>query len=432
MQKRKEIVLEFVYYCFDSLLIPLIRSNFHVTESSMHRNRLFFFRHDVWRALTEPSLTNIKLSMFEEIKTERARKLLESRTLGFSQIRLLPKSSGVRPIMNLRRRVTKIQSGKLILGRSINSTMAPVFHMLSYERYKHIHRLGSSLFSVGDIYARLKEFRARLCQGKGVQQALFFAKVDVQSCFDSIPQRKVTRLMEELASESEYHLARYVELKICETHGLKSQPGAPAKSTKKFLAKAQGASDFDNFEGLVNRDLAKGKTGTIFVDNVVQAVHDKEQLLDLLEEHIERNVIKIGKKYFRQKQGIPQGSVLSSLLCSFFYADFERQCLGFLGEESQLLRLIDDFLLITTNKSHAQRFLQIMHSGNEEYGIRVNSAKSLVNFGISINGVDVPRLSKGSGVPYCGTMINMRTLEITKDRGRRRDNGNAPFGRTGL
>lgn len=40
-EKRKEIFLELLYYVFDSILIPLIRFNFHVTESSTHQNRLF-------------------------------------------------------------------------------------------------------------------------------------------------------------------------------------------------------------------------------------------------------------------------------------------------------------------------------------------------------------------------------------------------------
>src|SRR3954470_9240094 len=59
--KRQEMFMEFVYWVFDSFLIPLVRSNFHVTESNVHRNRLFYFRHDVWRMLTEPSLSNLKL-----------------------------------------------------------------------------------------------------------------------------------------------------------------------------------------------------------------------------------------------------------------------------------------------------------------------------------------------------------------------------------
>lgn len=132
-QKRLELCLEFIYYVFDSLLIPLIRTNFHVTESNVHRYKLFFFRHDVWRSLTEPVMATLKLTMFEEIQLERAQRILNSRRFGFSQIRLLPKESGVRPIMNLRRRTLK-KGYKDVLGPSINSVLSAVHTMFTYEK----------------------------------------------------------------------------------------------------------------------------------------------------------------------------------------------------------------------------------------------------------------------------------------------------------
>ena len=139
-RKRNEIFQEFVYWVFDSFLIPLIRTNFYVTESNAHRNRLFYFRHDVWRMLTEPSLTTLKLQMFEEMPNERANRILAVRPLGFSKVRLLPKKQGVRMIMNLKRRQQTVRYGATILGKSINSTMAPVFNAVTHEKVG-IHRV---------------------------------------------------------------------------------------------------------------------------------------------------------------------------------------------------------------------------------------------------------------------------------------------------
>ncbi len=424
LNKRTEIFLEFIYYIFDSLLIPLIRSNFHVTESNVYRNRIFFFRHDVWRSVSEPSLATLKLSLLEEMKMEKARSILDARSLGFSQIRLLPKESGVRPIMNLRRRVLKTQNGKVILGRSINSVMAPVFNMLSYERLHQVGRLRSSLFSVGDMYPKVKTFKTRLQQSGSSEKVLYFAKVDVQSCFDTIPQRRVVGLIEKLVSEDEYSIARHAEIKAQDSHQYNAGIGPPAKPARKFIAKARAVHDFSDFEHVVNSELATGKKNTIFVDSVVRSLQNKDKLLDLLEEHVERNIIKIGKKFYRQKEGIPQGSVLSTLLCNFFYGELETECLGFLVEgESLLLRLIDDFLLITTEREHARRFLQVMHNEVEKYGVKVNPGKSLVNFEVTVNGAKIPRLVGGTGFPYCGNLIDTKSLEISKDRERKRAAG---------
>lgn len=122
-----------MYYVFDSILITLIRTNFYVTESNVHKYRLFFFRQDVWRKIAEPAIMSLKASMFEDVKLEHARQILDSRSLGFSQVRLLPKETGVRPIMNLRRRATK-KGYKSILGNSINSVLTPLYNILTFEK----------------------------------------------------------------------------------------------------------------------------------------------------------------------------------------------------------------------------------------------------------------------------------------------------------
>lgn len=362
--------------------------------------------------------------MFEEVKTTTARKLLDARVLGFSQIRLLPKITGFRPIMNLRRRVTKWQSGKFVLGRSINSVMAPVFNMLDYEKNKQPSRVGSALFSVGELYPKLKAFRNQLQLDKSGHTRFYFVKADVQSCFDTIPQQRIVRLMENIASEDEYRIARHAEIKSSKTHCYSTKMEKIPIPTRKFVATARTTTDFETFDQYVDTLLAGGKKSTVFVDNVVQNAQRKDALLDLLEDHVERNIVKIGKNFFRQKAGIPQGSVLSSLLCSYFYAELEKEHLGFLNaDESILLRLIDDFLLITTNHHHAKRFSQVMHGGLEEYGVHVNPDKSLVNFKITINMSQVSRLRGSTAFPYCGSMIDTKTLEITKDRDRRMDTG---------
>ena len=136
-EKRKELFAEFVYYLIDSLLIPLIKSNFHVTESGTHGMRLFYFRHDVWKALTEPALVELKSTMFEEMGRVDPKRLLARRKLGYGLVRLLPKQKGFRPITNLKRRQLVMQGGRKVLGQSINTVMKPVFNILNYEKVSY-------------------------------------------------------------------------------------------------------------------------------------------------------------------------------------------------------------------------------------------------------------------------------------------------------
>lgn len=84
----------------------------------------------------------------------------------------------------------------------------------------------------------------------------------------------------------------------------------------------------------------------------------------------------------------------------------------------ELFRYIDDFLLITTRRSTAARFLQVMCNGEwsrlatgapniaktelpgqPEYGCTVATEKSLVNFGVAIDGdIHLPTIGESRGL----------------------------------
>ncbi|OPB46795.1 telomerase reverse transcriptase [Trichoderma guizhouense] len=410
IKRRYEIFHEFLYYVFDSLLIPLIRSNFYVTESNTHRFQVFYFRHDVWRLVAEPSMLSLREGMFEEVKLNEATRILDSRRLGFSQLRLLPKGTKLRPIMNLRRRQMK---GSRWLGPSINSILKPIHAALKFETLTNPSKLGSTLFAVGDIYERLKSFKDSLMPN--IQRNFYFAKLDVKAAFDTIPQSSVLNLMRSVPSQAQYIITKHAEVKPGERLGLTEGAG-PAKPVRRWHSTAIPQNEPTSFLDRLESGMGSKKKNTVFVDSAAFQSHETRSLLALLSEHVGRNIVKIGKKYYRQKKGIPQGSVLSTFLCNYFYADLEAQHLGFLdGPDCLLLRLTDDFLLITLDKDKAIRFVETMHQGVPEYGVEVGHDKTLVNFDMCVEGESVRRLGSDGKFPYCGTFINCKTLEITKD-----------------
>jgi telomerase reverse transcriptase len=417
---RKDIMSELLYYLFDSYLIPLIRSHFHVTESSVHKNQLFYFRHDVWKAISEPTLQSLKLGMFEVCSTAELQGAMAQRAMGVSKVRLLPKEQGMRPIINLRRRVQRQQHGALVLGRSINSILTPAFSILNYEKARRPEMLGSALFSVDDMFARLQDFRSTLTARGPRTAPLYFAKVDVKSCFDTIPQKRLLKLADEMLFSNEYQLTRYARAKLLGGRN-EETPGFGAKPSWKFLTKATtGKADFD-LDNEILSETAAGRTQSAYLGGIVQRSHQRKAILALLQEHVESNIVKLGKHLYRQKEGIPQGSIVSSLLCSFFYAELERQALGFAdNENSLLLRLIDDFLIITTDRNVAETFMRTMHAGLPEFGVQVKIDKSRANFDMSIDGTPIARLPAVTDFPYCGNSINTITLDLSKDMERRK------------
>ncbi|KEF53771.1 uncharacterized protein A1O9_10172 [Exophiala aquamarina CBS 119918] len=407
--KRVELLQEYIYYVLDSILIPLIRSNFYVTESSSHRNRLFYFRHDVWRKLSEPSLATLRLNMFAPTIPSQIRRVLATRSLGYSYLRLLPKDIGSRPITNLRRRQVKLISGRRLLGPSINSQLTPLFSVLNYERSQHPTVLGSALLSVGDIHSKLSGFKRAISS----QDPIYIAKMDIKSCFDSIPQNELLLAVRALFQEPAYRTTKHTEFKSVDDKQYKEEP----QLQRRFVGSARLADDCAVFSERAIAQLAARKRRVVFSDTGNHRIWSRGSLLKLLQTHVQESIVKVGKKHMIQKDGIPQGSILSSLLCSYFYGMFENQELGFLDPRScLLLRLIDDFLLITTDQILAKRFLEVMAKGDPKYGIQVNAGKSLVNFDVTINGQKVPRLHGTTWFPYCGMRIDSKTLVLQKDR----------------
>ncbi|GKT75310.1 telomerase reverse transcriptase [Colletotrichum tofieldiae] len=269
------------------------------------------------------------------------------------------------------------------------------------------------MFSVGDIYPRLNAFSAGF---EDRYPKFYFAKVDVQSAFDTIPQAAVIQLMGGIPGEKQYIIKKHVEVKA----GLldsRLEKHTVTKLTRRWHSIAVTRNDTADFSKLVESRLGKNRKNTVFVGNTMRREVDIGELMNLMTSHIKQNLVKVGKKFYRQKKGIPQGSVLSSALCNYFYADLEAQHLAFLAaEDCLLLRLIDDFLLITTDHSKAREFVEVMHGGLPEYGVTVNPNKTLINFDMEVKGIRVPRLSNGSYFPYCGLGIHCNTLDIVKDR----------------
>ena len=177
-----------------------------------------------------------------------AKELLRQRRLGFSFVRLLPKETGVRPIVNLRRRTTR-QGGE----RSINQLLQAAFQILTYEKVREgvicCHCLLGGVSGARELTFALEspfgeprflcvQQHGGLCEAEGVQggaakdggwQAvgweffrylhnivnvhgrpkLYFVKVDVQACFDTIDQMKLLEILKEIISEDEYLIQRH-------------------------------------------------------------------------------------------------------------------------------------------------------------------------------------------------------------------------------
>ncbi|THH05865.1 hypothetical protein EW145_g4492 [Phellinidium pouzarii] len=407
MLKRRELLEEFLYWYFDQFLVPLLRTTFYITDSSAFRNRVLYFRQDDWEVLCHPLLDRLAATTFQRIRQHEAEDLLRQRKLGYSFVRLLPKDSGVRPIVNLRRKRMTMQA----------------------------EQLGASVFGPNEIYLRLKDYKKRLGIVPGKKQKLYFVKVDVQACFDTIEQDKLLGILKSLVSEDVYMIQKYGQIlptagKIKRTYMREAMPERALFYTSyiimKFKADIMSKCTDEHPHFLTHAaQLAALLRHAIFVDQVVYPFAFRDDIIQLLEDHITSNIVKIGQDYYRQRVGIPQGSVLSTLLCSFFYGDLERNALRFVleAQNNVLLRLIDDYLFITTDEEDASHFLEVMNRGHPEYGCFISRDKTLTNFYHGTGNLSQlnlsPVLYPGQKLfPWCGYLIDTEDLSIMNDYSR--------------
>jgi telomerase reverse transcriptase len=112
------------------------------------------------------------------------------------------------------------------LRPSINQNLQGSHAILRYGSESDSSSIGSGIFSVSDIYPKLRKFRDRLrTSPKGSKlrvchqpcfwvsalrsPPLYFVKTDVKACFDTIPPDKVLSLVRRLVKADNYVILKY-------------------------------------------------------------------------------------------------------------------------------------------------------------------------------------------------------------------------------
>ena len=422
---NQTMVGQWLRWIMNDVVIALLRNHFYITESAMHRNKVFYFRKPLWKQIVETELGRVKhLStlqngMFRRLSDVEFEELFSNRFgLPISQLRLLPKSSGMRLIGNLSSR------GKLT--DSANFILRPAFEVLRFELMYNgkSHLLGSSVFNLGDVHSKILPFIQ--WYRKHSRKKLYFVSVDVKRSFDSIKQGKLCDILfakneEQVMTSEQYVSQKYSVHLPCVGHLVSSHKTAilPALNLQPLHMTLK--------ERMSN---ASNPRNSVVIDSAGCEFFERKQIEAVLKHHITKNVIRVGNAYFIQQVGIPQGSVLSSLLCSLFYGHMERHGLSDLpinfkeeeeekeeegeGDKGILLRFIDDNLFIVSSESPAQEFVQRLHNNFvEEYGTQLNPNKTLVNFLCKVSGKTLPRVDRF--LPWCGVLIDVETLQFYGD-----------------
>ncbi|CAA6654698.1 unnamed protein product [Spirodela intermedia] len=461
-----------IFWFFSCMVVPMLGANFYVTESEFGKHEALYYPKPVWTTLLARTMSCLKKQNYCPIDLKYFAKITSSRPFGFSKVRFLPKEKGMRLLANLKapskawllakssfcdhiaktsdKSITRLKGRnsnrklKLVHFRSVNSALHDVHAILKRIKSEHPLMVGASVFDYNDVYQVLYGFLARLKNGSTTVPKVFIVVADVSKAFDSINQDRLLDVMKDVIWKKEYLLRKYAQV-IC---------------TKKTMSTRYGYVCVDRNE---DHDIANSLTsirscsshGIITDQGILKKIKHAE-IHHLLREHVKSNILQLGRDFCLQRSGISQGSLLSSLLCSFYYGHLERSIIfPFLRKIPQLphasssssnakepaiegiarddgntedpsspqhilLRLVDDFLFISSSEKQARGFFNRLCRGFREYNCYMNSEKFGLNF--DVGGKSQPRSNRryvgADGIPFLpwsGLLVNCLTLEIQAD-----------------
>ncbi len=439
-------------YC--GFLVPLIRSTFYVTDTEFGGKQTIYYRKPVWSKLKGLAMDELLQKQYREISKKKAHKLYSKQHMGFSRLRILPKKTGFRPIAMLSRNEPVIFSekredeGKYIQEidqRSklcTNSTLKQTLDVLKFEYSLNPSRFGVGVLGFHRIFHKISSFvqeLKRVSSTQGIDTPLYFSSVDIHKCYDNINQDHLFDIIKEVMTEDNYLIQQNTIL-----HQHRSKNVVNRKRIKTIGRPGKVIQLPKSAENLV-----QGFSEAIVLDSSGSRTVSKNSLLNLLQEHLSSHVVvsrnKYGPKFLLQKSGIPQGSVLSTKLCNYYYGDnsIEEYMLKGLFEADEkdakkhahlLMRVVDDFLLVTTNQEVSKKFMERMVRGHPDLGVRINEVKSRVSHDTHIlkttSAVGSPEeeyrtlksslLKRGDDTffQWCGVLMNTKSFSVHVDYSR--------------
>ncbi|XP_010855438.1 PREDICTED: telomerase reverse transcriptase [Bison bison bison] len=409
-RQREAVLGRFLHWLMGAYVVELLRSFFYVTETTFQKNRLFFFRKRIWSQLqrlgVRQHLDRVRL---RELSEAEVRQHQEARpALLTSRLRFVPKPGGLRPIVNVGcvegapapPRDKKVQH--------LSSRVKTLFAVLNYERARRPGLLGASVLGMDDIHRAWRAFVLPL-RARGPAPPLYFVKVDVVGAYDALPQDKLAEVIANVLQPQENtYCVRHCAM-------VRTARGRMRKSFKRHVSTF---SDFQPYlRQLVEHLQAMGSLrDAVVIEQSCSLNEPGSSLFNLFLHLVRSHVIRIGGRMYLRYYYIPSGSGVCTPVCASVVQGLPS--LSGLSMPRVLLRLVDDFLLVTPHLTRARDFLRTLVRGVPEYGCQVNLRKTVVNFPVepgALGGAAPLQLPAHCLFPWCGLLLDTRTLEVHGD-----------------
>ena len=397
-----EAFYRFLEVSFIHIVYKIIQSFWYVTAAS-DNSSLMFFPHNAWNKVTRNWMKKYsKQYLYKSSGAISSCDLLEKFNYGY--LRLIPKVNDFRLILVPAKAPYSARTDPVLKFEfefsKYTKEYIDVVRLILTLRSSQLNISHPRCHSSRDIAKCINQYKLQLIQKFGDSQfKVYMLKFDMKQCYDRLNQKKVLDCVEalfhDLPDDYSFSVRSYME---CPIHDLK------ARKSRTQVKDQNNILDFNNF----NMDLKRNERIAI-VDKVKTYKMTKKQLIEICKLQIFQTGMLINpmtSTMYKRKTGVFQGCPLLSTFCNITYDHMVEQEFGFLFNlDSLLLRVVDDFLILSTDLNVCESAKNLIYSTQlHKYGAFVNKSKTFLSDGKS------DELLK-----FLGLDINIKTLELYRD-----------------
>lgn len=371
-----------LFYWILSVYVPkLVSTFFYVTEISSTID-LVYIRHDVWKTISQPFLKSYFRTYLVDNKYCAEHKSFTRSIFNHRNLRIIPKRSSLefRIIAVPCKGVNAQEIAEY--NDYVSNALRPTKIILEWLRMRRNTKFPKA-FSPLEIPKIIIDYKHNLIAKNGKIPDLFLLKFDIQSCYDSIPVQKVMKLVEDQISSEERFFIRCQDVL------------STASTRLKKLHVVNGEVNFHEND--------------VVIDSVKTAMLSKEDALSVIRmELFKTSILYRGKCYLR-KDGLHQGTPLSSVLVDLIYDDLLESYPAFTSTDDPkplIIRLVDDFLIVSPSKTYIDRLHKLAQTGFKNFNAHINPQKVLLSSSAS---------EASTNISFCALQLNLKTLEVWKD-----------------
>lgn len=198
-----------IYWLFSSMIVPIIRRCFYVTERQFEKLQTYYYPKSVWRKLTDNAVSFLKEQNYRQLSDASCLSIINRRKFGFSRVRFLPRKNKMRILANTKAPCEiqiHAQCKRSFFVKSVNSALKELHAVLRRIKNENPQALGSSVFGYDEVYQKLHQFLQQIKGGRLMIPSVYIVVGDVAKAFDTINQDNLVKIMKDIIEKDKYIL----------------------------------------------------------------------------------------------------------------------------------------------------------------------------------------------------------------------------------